>query len=129
MSRYRDTGLLLLRLGIGLMFVLHGWPKVAGGYDKWVAVGGAMRHLGITLLPAAWGLAAALSETLGGLLLALGFGFRIACIFLAVTMAVATLMHLRQGDGLPGASHALESCILFLSLILIGPGKYSLGRG
>ena len=35
-------------------------------------------------------------------------------------------MHLGKGDGLMGASHAIEAGILFLSLILIGPGRYSL---
>lgn len=128
-SRYRDFGLLVLRVGIGIMFILHGWPKLAGGAVKWEALGGAMSHLGITFYPIAWGLAAALAETLGGLCLALGVFHRIACLLLAITMLVATVMHLGQGDSLMRASHAIESGILFASLILIGPGKYTLGRG
>ena len=50
-------------------------------------------------------------------------------------MLMATLFHLGRGDGLKGAAHAIEVGIVFLSLILIGPGKYSLdeklsaGRG
>jgi putative oxidoreductase len=41
-------------------------------------------------------------------------------------MIVATSMHLSSGQGLGVASHAIEDGIVFLSLILIGPGKYSL---
>ena len=39
---------------------------------------------------------------------------------------VAAISHLSRGDGLSGASHAIELGIVFLSLILIGAGKYSL---
>jgi putative oxidoreductase len=31
LDRYRDAGLLVLRIGIGVMFMLHGFPKVMGG--------------------------------------------------------------------------------------------------
>jgi len=47
-------------------------------------------------------------------------------MLLTINMIVATSMHLNRGDGLGGASHAIEDGIVFLSLILIGPGKYSL---
>jgi len=34
----RDLGLLLLRVGIGLMFVIvHGLPQVLGGVSKWTS--------------------------------------------------------------------------------------------
>jgi putative oxidoreductase len=41
-------------------------------------------------------------------------------------MVVAALMHLIGGDPFGDASHAIESTVIFFSLILIGPGKYSL---
>ena len=40
-------------------------------------------------------------------------------------MLVAAVSHLSRGDGLSGASHAIELGIVFLSLIVIGAGKYS----
>ena len=43
-----------------------------------------------------------------------------------LTMTVAAAMHLGKGDGLKGASHAIEAGVVFLSLILIGPGTYSI---
>jgi putative oxidoreductase len=41
-------------------------------------------------------------------------------------MIVATLMHVGIGDPFGKYSHALESAILFFSLLFIGPGTISL---
>ena len=80
----------------------------------------------LEFLPVFWGFMAAVAESFGGLCLILGLFFRPACILLTITMLVAASRHLSQGDGLRGADHAMEVGIVFLSLILIGPGKYSL---
>ncbi len=128
-GRYRDFGLLLLRLGIGAMFLVHGGPKLLAGPAKWEKLGTAMSYLGIYAMPEVWGFMAAFSEFFGGLCLILGLFFRPACLLLAVTMAVAATMHLGKGEGLMAASHAIESGILFGSLIFIGPGRFSVDRG
>lgn len=125
-EKWRDHGLLLIRVGLGVMFVMHGWPKMAGGAAKWAKLGGAMKHLGIDFAPTLWGFAGSLSELAGGVLLALGLLFRPACVALAATMAVAATMHLGKGDGLMGASHAIEDGIVFLGLLLLGPGRFAL---
>jgi putative oxidoreductase len=124
LDRQRDLGLLVLRVGIGVMFMAHGWPKMAGGPEKWAALGSAMDTLGIGFAPAFWGFMAALAELVGGLLLALGVAFRPACALLLCTMIVASTKHLAAGDGFGKSSHAIEAGILFLSLLLIGPGAY-----
>lgn len=129
LSRYADFGLLLIRLGLGAMMIFHGWPKLAGGPERWEGVGAAMGALGITFFPVFWGFMAAVTEVFGGLLLAVGFLTRFACVFLAFVMLVATLMHLNAGDGLKGASHAIEVGLVFLGLILVGPGRLSVDRG
>lgn len=125
LNKYRNTGLLILRVGIGAMMIVHGLPKIAGGVKLWTAIGGDMKILGIDFLPAFWGFMAAATETFGGFLLIIGFLFRPVNAMLLFTMIVAALHHLKAGDGLGGASHAIELGILFLSLVLIGPGKYS----
>jgi putative oxidoreductase len=129
-SRYssKNTGILLLRIGIGIMFILHGWPKMAGDPEKWEMIGKTMSLVGIKFLPVFWGFMAAFAETVGGVLLMLGLFFRPACALLLITMLVATLRHVLGDDGFGGYSHALESSILFFSLIFIGPGKYSLDK-
>lgn len=125
LGKYRNTGLLVLRLGIGAMMIVHGLPKIAGGVAKWTAIGGEMKTLGIDFLPAFWGFMAAATETFGGFLLMIGFLFRPVNLMLLFMMIVAALHHLKNGDGLGGASHAIELAILFFSLLFIGAGKYS----
>ncbi|MDT8901603.1 DoxX family protein [Anaeroselena agilis] len=124
-DRFRDGGLLLLRVGLGLMFMYHGWPKVTGGVAAWTKLGMSMSFVGIGFLPPFWGFMAAASEFGGGLLLIVGLFFRPACLLLAVTMAVAVAMKFGTGAGLGGASQALELGIVFVSLLFIGPGRYS----
>ncbi|GGI28930.1 DoxX family protein [Pedobacter mendelii] len=128
LGKYRNTGLLLLRVGLGIMFIIHGFPKLAGGPDGWTGLGGSMKVVGVDFLPTFWGFMAAVTETFGGFLLIVGLFFRPACILLIFTMIIAALVHFSKGDGLQGASHAIELAIVFLGLIFIGPGKYSVDK-
>jgi len=127
-DRYRDFGLLVLRVGMGVMFIFHGWPMLIGGPEVWQKTGAAMAYTGIKAVPVLWGFMAAFSEFFGGIAVILGLFFRPACMLLAVTMAVAASMHIGKGEGLKAASHAIEAGIVFLSLIFIGPGTYSFGK-
>lgn len=129
-NRYRthDLGLLILRVGIGVMFTIHGYPKLTGGSAAWAEVGGVMKLVGLNFAPAFWGFLAAVAEAVGGQLLALGLFFRLACVLLLGTMIMATIMHISTGDGFNGYSHALESAFLFLGLAFTGPGKLSLDQ-
>ncbi len=126
LDKYRDIGLLILRVGISVMFIMHGLPKLTGGPEKWEMLGGTMKSLGVDFAPMAWGFMGAFSECIGGLLLAIGLFTRPACFALLATMIVAMSMHISKGDPFVAYSHAMEAGILFISLILIGPGKYSL---
>lgn len=128
LGKYRNTGLLLLRIGLGTMFIIHGFPKLAGGPNDWTGLGGSMKVIGIDFLPIFWGFMAAATETFGGFLLIVGLFFRPALILLIFTMIIAALVHFGKGDGLGGASHAIELSIVFFGLIFIGPGKYSVDK-
>ena len=121
-----DLGLLILRIGLGAMFIFHGAPKLFGGPERWAKVGSAMGNLGIHFYPEFWGLMAALSEFGGGIALIIGFPFSAGMALLSFTMIVASTTHFARGQGLGGASHAIESAIVFFSLIFIGPGRYTL---
>ncbi len=125
LGKYRNTGLLILRVGVGAMMMVHGFPKIMDGPDKWAVIGENMKVIGIDFIPAFWGFMAAMTEGLGGFLLLLGLFFRPVNMLLAFTMLIASLMHLKKGDGIMGASHAIELGIVFLALIFIGAGKYS----
>ncbi len=126
LNKYRNIGLLILRVGIGVMFIFHGFPKITGGPAMWTKLGATMGIFGIEFLPVFWGFMSSFAEFFGGIFLIFGFFFRPICMLMAVNMIVASSMHLNRGQGISGASHAVELGIVFLSLILIGPGKYSL---
>ncbi len=125
-DKYRDKGLLALRIGIGTMFICHGVPKLLGGPEVWTKLGGALAAIGVSFAPTFMGFLAAIAEAGGGLLLALGLLTRPACFFLLCTMIVATAMHVENGDPFMKYSHAIEAAILFFSLLFIGPGALSL---
>ena len=126
LKKYKDFGLLILRLGIGGMFIFHGAPKMFGGPEIWERIGSSMASFGIEFLPEFWGFMASFSEFVGGICIILGLFFRPVCILLTITMTVAAYRHISRGDGLRGAAHAIEDGFVFLSLFFIGPGKYSL---
>ena len=128
LGKYRNTGLLIIRLGLGVMFILHGYPKLFGGPAHWESIGGAMKTIGINFFPVGWGLMAALTETFGGFLLIIGLAFRPACLLLFFTMVIATLMHFSKSQGIDEAAHAIELGIVFFGLAFIGPGKYSVDK-
>ncbi|MCG9874799.1 MAG: DoxX family protein [Leptospiraceae bacterium] len=125
-NRFREIGILVMRIGMGIAFVIHGLPKIVGGVPVWEELGRAMGFIGITSFPAFWGFMAGLAEFGGGILLILGVLFRPACMALAFTMLTAMMYHIGKGQGFSDFSHAMEDGIIFLALLLIGPGKYSL---
>ncbi|WP_394843782.1 DoxX family protein [Pendulispora brunnea] len=124
-----DVAALVLRLGLGTMFLFHGGPKLLGGPETWARFGAAMAGLGITFAPAFWGLMAGLSEFGGGLLLLLGWFTRPACVLLTFTMLVATSKLVLRHDDFIAWSQPVEDAIAFVSLCILGPGKYRIRTG
>ncbi len=129
LGKYRNTGLLLIRVGLGIMMMIHGFPKLSGGVETWTQLGGSMKIIGIDFFPMGWGFMAAFSESIGGLFLLLGLFFRPAAILLFFTMIVASIVHLSDPkQGIMDASHAIELGVVFLGLVFLGPGKYSIDK-
>lgn len=121
-----DTGLLIIRLVLGAtMLAFHGLPKLMGGVETWTKIGASMSNLGINFMPTVFGFSAGLVESLGSVLLILGLWTRPAAIFLSLTMVVAAANHLAKGDGLSGASHAIEFLAVFVAFAIMGPGRLS----
>jgi putative oxidoreductase len=128
LAQYRNTGLLIMRVGLGIMMIMHGYPKLFGGTEKWEKIGGAMTNIGIDFAPTFWGFMAATAEGVGGVLILLGLFFRPTCILIIFTMIIAAITHLSKGDGLMGASHAIELAFAFAGLLVLGAGKYSVDK-
>jgi putative oxidoreductase len=123
-DRWFDVGMLVLRLGFGLGFlVYHGWAKIVGGPERWAAVGSAVSHIGIHFGHTFFGFMAAVAEAVGGVCVAAGFLFRPAAILIAITMLMATTQHLVTGRGTPG--HSFKNLWVAVGIALIGPGRYS----
>ena len=109
------------------MMIVHGLPKIAHP-EKWSGLGQSMGVLHIHFWPAFWGFMCALTEAVGGLFCVLGLWFRMVCLFMVFVFIVAALYHFDSGDGLNGASHAIELAFAFTGLIFLGPGLYSVDR-
>ena len=116
----------LVRLAVGVVAVLHGWPKLinlSGFFGK-------LRLLGIPL-PELFGTAAALSEFLGGLCLVVGFVTRQAAFSIACVMAVAVFrVHWKGGffAEAGGYEYPLVLLVASISLIVSGSGPLSIDR-
>lgn len=137
MSKYAsDVAALILRVAAGLIFLPHGWSKVAGdgGPAAFAADIAANYHL-----PAFLGYVAAYAEVAGGALLIVGLLTRLDALLLAGTMFVATFI-VQLPDALyevpPGAIkvfvalRAIETPLamfaICLALLLTGGGRFSL---
>ncbi len=139
----RDIGLLILRFAGLYLAIGHGWSKVmalssgqGAGFIK------ATADLGFPM-PVVFAWAAALSEFVGGLLVTVGLGTRIAAAFAASTMAVAAFGrhhahgHLLNALGIAPVSAdiakgwgnpelALIYLLVFAAIAFLGPGGLAL---
>lgn len=140
-----DAALFVLRLsGFGLALA-HGWPKIerflsgeSGPFVEGVAA------LGFPY-PTVFAWAATIAELVGGLLIALGLLTRVAAGFAAFTTFVAAFLRHRLAHQTlaffgvkPIAAEILEGwgnperaalyLLIFLALLLMGGGRFSLDR-
>ena len=76
-------------------------------------------------MPDVFAWAGALSEFLGGVLIALGLGTRIAASFVFSTMAVAAFIR-HASDPFDVKELALLYGTVAMAIVLIGPGRFSL---
>lgn len=132
-----DVGLLILRIGLGLLFLFYGSQKMFGvlggrGYssqiDAFIGQGfpPLLAHLAI------------LTEFLGGLMLLVGFVTPLAALGLTVMMTVATWKHMSQPDAwnllvtsgqggdISRFFYTFMLAVACLALLVMGPGKISL---
>ncbi len=129
-------GLLLLRVGLGVVFFAHGAQKVLGwfgGYGLQGTIGWFKNALHI---PAPIGYLGAFTEFLGGIALVIGLETRLAALGLFIMMLVATFTaHWKvgffmnwgsQADRGEGFEFSLTLAIATLALVLTGAGPYGL---
>jgi putative oxidoreductase len=120
--KLHDLGLLWLRVLMGAGIASHGYGKVFGGHIDQFAQGVA--KLGFPM-PDAFAWAAALSEVLGGLCVALGLGTRYAAGAVFITMSVAAFRQ-HAADPFKTKELALAYWTMAGALVLLGGGAYAL---
>ena len=116
-----NIALLILRVVIGVFMLTHGWGKMENLFSGEPIQFPDPMGVGATVSLAL----AVFSEVLCSILLIIGLGTRFAAIPLLVTMLVAAfIVHLNDGFG--KQEFALLYGVIYLTITIIGPGKYSL---
>jgi putative oxidoreductase len=128
LGKYRETGLLLLRGSIGLLAILICGPVLLAGEHRWAHFGSAMRVFNFHAHLDWLGFFGALAGSVGGILMVIGFAFRLG-IILTLLVAIVNAVAYHHEHGLGNAVVAIEACVILICLAFLGPGKYSVDKG
>ncbi len=124
-----DWGILVLRLGIGIMFVAHGLQMAFGLFGGPGIKGFSGMLSGLGFVPAKfWAIVASYTVLVGGLLLIAGIQTRPAATLLLIFIVTAAVKeHLSKGFFLSngGFEYTFVIAAACLALILLGSGKFS----
>lgn len=126
MNTKHETGSLILRLVLGISFLVHGLIKFQSGIDN---IAGWFQSIG---LPGFAAYAVAIIEVVGGIALIVGIGTRVVSVLFALIM-VGAIVTVKLAAGFAGngqmAGYELDLAFLAMAIYLAlnGSGLYSLG--
>lgn len=123
LEKLKPLALLLLRFGLGVIFISHGYPKLFSHAQQWL---GNFSHMGF---PPYFSYISGVLEFFGGLLLLAGLFTQFAGLLLALEMAIAIWrVHLPQGPILEVSNYQFPLAILVgaFALAALGAGSISL---
>jgi len=117
-----NLGLAILRIAPSAMMLTHGIPKfqklIGGDFEFGDPIGiGASPSLFLTVI----------GEFVCPILIILGFKTRWAAIPAAITMLVAAFV-VHSADDFGTKEKALMYLVFFVTIALLGPGKFSIDR-
>ncbi|TVZ14054.1 DoxX family protein [Maribacter sp. MAR_2009_72] len=119
---FKDVGLAFFRIAVSAMMLTHGLPKflklISGNFEFGDPIGiGAAPSLFLAVI----------GEFICPLLIIIGFKTRLSAIPAAITMAVAAFIA-HGADPFGTKEKALLYLVAFITLALVGPGKYSIDK-
>ncbi|MFK4343594.1 MULTISPECIES: DoxX family protein [unclassified Paenibacillus] len=124
------SGLLLVRLVVGLLLVGHGAQKLFGWFGGYgpKGTGGWMESVGIK--PGVFmAVSAGLMELLGGVLFALGLLTPLAALFITLTM-LGAIFKVHGQNGIWATANGYEYPLVLIAVVigiaLTGAGSYSI---
>jgi putative oxidoreductase len=123
LERLKPLALLLLRVGLGIVFIFHGYPKLFTHTHDMMA---AFQRMGF---PPYFVYIAGVIEFFGGIVLILGLFTRIGALLLAGEMTIAILkVHLPQGPitEVKNYEFPMVLALACFALATIGAGMISL---
>jgi len=139
-SAATHLGLLILRLGLGTIFVCLSYPQLLAGKETWHEMGqAAMEPIGVTFGFVIWGFLGVISMLAGGVFIAIGVAFRPSALCLLVTTVLIAFMRYDGGQALapglpipsgelaPGYASAIGAAVASLALLISGSGDYAIG--
>lgn len=112
--------LLVLRVGIASFMIVHGYQKLG-----WLMAGGEIQFgdpIGVGMAASLY--LAVFAEFFCSIFLLLGLGTRLALIPLIITMVVAVFI-VHAPDGFDKKELGLHYLLVYVFLLVSGPGKYS----
>lgn len=127
LAKYRETGLLLLRATLGISAILIVAPILFSNQSNWARFGSAIAAIGMRGHYAGWGFALALLVCIGAVLMIFGLFFRLGVLFCLIVALLHMLASSKGADPHAVLPH-LEICATLLSVLFIGPGKYSVDK-
>ncbi|MCH2488650.1 MAG: DoxX family protein [Flavobacteriales bacterium] len=115
-------GLLILRVGVSILMLFHGIPKllevIQGNFEFGDPIG---------LGPVISKIGAVIGEAICPILIIIGVRTRLATIPTIITMAVAAFI-VHGSDPIQRKELALLYLVAFVAIALTGAGKYSIDR-
>jgi putative oxidoreductase len=121
---WNEWSFFILRLILGLLMIVHGWPKIKNlkGTAEWMSSQGFKPGI-------FWATVVALVEFIGGIFLIFGFLTQIVALLLTIQFLVIVLWRIKKHEGLIG-EFELDLIILGASIVLLlnGAGALSLDK-